>query len=879
MLSNNFIKTSIILIFLPLFLKSSMGLILNDSFYLNENETYYEFSKDLVENNAVTINLSNIVIDGKNHYFTGQFNVNSQNVTFINIRFSSCNNFISAYNSGIKILNSEFKDSANAINLFNSNFSLINNSFFNINNLLNINSDSFSANISQNLISNVATSMNIISSSSIADAKINLNMNQSDFYELFKTLGADINHYFNFKQFFSHNCIIYEVANNYDSFSNLLKAKSRNIALGANITAAKTLSLTNDVNIYGNNNYFISSINRDYSIVIVGDIDFKIDSLNLVSDSNIALSNMGANATITNCSIFSENIGYYQLEGELNISNSDFYFPINSSKTIGMHIESGKASLSNVEFFNAESGIITLNDSTINGIIPQCSNHSSYKIILTNLESAFSKNSIIIPEKSLIYGKEYDYYKGITVQNLGQNISCSYPGFLLGEKYPWETEYEILLTEIRTLIGLKSQNPIAALGDLNFIESYNNYSILYSSKTPEYLANDGKVHNPFLSQKIAVLDINISKDDLWISYPTNIIILPINLINSSRVISKGEFESNELIILNDFEVDFNNSITKGELTDSIKIYAPENITHLVLKKEGQTIFNSTLNDYEELVFNLTNSSGIIPELSGQYDFYWVLDNEVQYIERLNVKIINNVILNSNNTLQSYYNNIKKILFEYYSDYEKGIIDFSNNLKNNTLSLNAQLMIERNLGNKVLVTIPTSIYSTNDWNGLFLMPTLVKDYVFRNETAAFAFKVGHESIDLYTDLEFSITISGFSGFDVGFENQTGVYELPKTDYFDNGNDLVVKTKHLSTFFIYQKKQVSNQAETAIETTNNSLIQELSPANETEAPKLQQITGFIEISSMNQADSLNCLRVMFSILIIFATLFVIKKNFFD
>jgi hypothetical protein len=881
MFSTSFIKKSLTILILFLFLKTSMSLTLNDSFYLNENETYYEFSQNITSNNIININFDNLIIDGKNNYFQGQFNINSKNITFINLIFNSYDNFILATDSNIKILNSKFNNSNNAIILTNSNFSIINNSFNNINNLININSTSFFANISENKINNVINSFYITSSSLITDEKINLNLKISNFYELFKILGNESTNYFNSKQFFNHENIIYEVVNNYDELLNLIKTKSKNIALGNNITATKTLSLINDVNIYGKNNYFNSNISREYSIVLIGDINFNIDSLNIISNSNLAISNMGATVNIINCELFVKNTGFYQLEGILNISNSNLYFLNESENNIGIHIESGQANISNTKFYNANIGIIALTDSLINGIKPLCSNHSVYKTRITNLENVFNQNSIIIPEKSTIYEKEYDYFKGITIQNIEQDLSCSYPGFIYNNEYPWETEYKNILNQIKNLMKFKDVNTTRALSNLNLIPEYNNYLINYESENIELLSNTGEVFNPYLNQKTALLNINISKGELNINYPINIVILPINVMDSSRIISQGIFKSNTLTIMKDFEIDSNNTILKGEIMESIKINIPENITHLILKKNNEIIFNSSLDNYYELIINSSHSFEIIHLINESYDFYWMFNNTIHSIERLNIKINNKVLLKSTSISQIFYENIKQIIFDYYSDYENGIIDFSNSIINNALNLKENLTIVRDLGNLVSINIPKNVYSLNNWDGLFIMPTLLKEYEFNNESILFAFKIGSEYVDLYTKEEFTITISGFSGFNVGFRNQTGVYEMPKTNYYDLGNDLVIKTKHLSTFFIYQKKQeiITTIEENNTKIKENNTIKQETNSNITLNKNSPLITGLITISNLNQADFLKNLRTMFCILMIFSTMFVLKKTIFQ
>jgi hypothetical protein len=873
MLSAITLKKFISILIIAIALKNSMCLSLNSSLFINENETYYEFSNDLATGSVFNINLSGIIMDGKNHNFIGAFNISSSNVTFQNIRFLSYNNFISAYNSNINIINCTFAQSQNAITLIDSNFSLSGNYFIDIGNAIRISAAAFFANISDNSFSNAANLTVITSPSAIAE-KITLNNNESDFYGLFKLLGNESSHYFNSKHFFIHKGEVYEAANNYNEFYGLIAKKSKNIAFSSNITASKTLSLTNDINIYANNNYFISNINRDYSIVLIGDIDFKIESANIVSNSGIVLSNIGANAKIINSSFFAKSIGYYQLEGNSTIQDTGFYFSSESGETTGMHIESGQANVSNAFFINAKMGLIALSDSVINGIIPKCINHSSYNLMVTNLESAFSKNSAILAKKSMIYSKEYDYYKGITASNPGQNELCSYPGFLLNEKYPWETEYEQILVNLKNLMGFKSQTPLSALGDLNFISSYGNYSIKYNAKNPELIGKNGEVANPFLVQKIASIEINISKDDLWIVYPVNAVILPILPINSSRVISSGHFESDELIIINDFETDSNNSIIIGKSAESINVAMPKEGMSLIIKKGKEIIFNSASNNYSELLINLTCESGVIPQIIGQYDFYWTKNNTVSYIERLNIKIINNILLKSSNILQDYYENVRRIIFDYYSDYENGIIDFSNSVSNNVLSLKDELVIERNLGNLVSITIPSQVYSTEAWDGLFLMPTLLKNYSFENKTAIFAFKAGNENIDLYSSKDFTIKISGFYGFSAGFENQTGAYAMPKSDYFNIGNDLVIKTNHLSTFFVYS--EIIEPEETNIQ--NNTLIYENLSIQESDASQFQLITGLTTLFSISQKDFLSIFRAIFYILIVLAIIFEVKRNYF-
>jgi hypothetical protein len=874
MLSQIAPKKFILMLIIAVALKGSMSLPINSSLSMNENETYYEFQNDLTEGSVFSINLTGIIIDGKSHNFIGAFNISSGNITFQNIRFSSYNNFISAYNSNVNIINCTFMQSQNAIILHDSNFSLSGNSFEGIGNAIAISANSFFANVSGNRIGRVAN-LTAITSPLAITGKIMLNSEESDFYGLFKSLGNESNHYFNAKHFFIHNGEAYDVADNSNEFYGLIAKKSKNIAFGSNITAIKTLLLTNDINIYANSNYFISNINRDYSIVLIGDIDFKMESVNFISNSGIALSNMGANAKISNSSFFAKSIGYYQLEGNSTIQDTGFYFSNESEEATGMHIDSGQANISNAFFINAKTGLIALSDSAINGIAPKCINHSSYNLMFANLESAFGKNSVILPKKSMIYSKEYDYYSGITVNNPQQNELCSYPGFLLNGKYPWETEYEQILANIKNLMGFKSQNPLSALGDLNFVSSYENYSAKYDSKNPELIGKNGEVFNPFLTQKIASIEINISKDDLWIVYPLNAVILPILPINASRVISSGHFESNELIITNDFETDSNNSIIIGKANESVRVSAPKEGMSLVLKKGGETIFNSALNNHSEIFINLSDESGVIPKIIGQYDFYWIANGTVSYIERLSIKITNNVLLKSGNNLQEYYENVRRIIFDYYSDYEKGIIDFSKSVFGNTLTLKDELTIERNIGNKVSITIPLQVYSISDWDGYFLMPTLLRDYSFENKTAAFAFKVGNENIDLYSSKNFTIIISGFCGFSIGFENQTGAYAMPKSDYFCAGNDLVIKTNHLSTFFVY-KEMIEQSQEANIQ--NNMLILENLSIPQSSVSNFKPITGLTTLFSISQKDFLGIFRAIFCILIIFAILLEIKKNYF-
>ncbi|MDD4353628.1 MAG: hypothetical protein PHN56_04165 [Candidatus Nanoarchaeia archaeon] len=882
MLSIKHIKKLLILGIMLLVFRTSMSLTLNDSFNLNENESYYEFSKDLALNSIININLNNIIIDGKNYSFTGSFNIYSKNVTFQNINFKNYNNFISASNSSINIINCAFENSENAINIINSNFSLTNNLFFNINNLLKINANYFSANISLNDIKNVNNSIIFSSPFLIDDKIINLNNNNSNFYDLFKMLKHDANGYFNNKQFFNHDNLIYEVANNYTELLDLIKKKSKNISFGANITANKIISFTNNINIYGKNNYFISQINKEYSLVLIGEINFTLNSLNIDSNSNIAISNMGANAKISNSSIYAKDIGYYQLEGILNISDSNFYFLNESEKKTGMHIETGQITISNTNFFNATTGIILFDNSMLNGRALKCINHPTYTLLIADIENDFSADSVIIPQKLKIYENEYDYYNKITISNLEQNNLCSYPGFLLNEKYPWEIEYELVLNELKNLIGLKTRTPDSALDNLNLISLYNNYSIKYFSKSPELLTSNGEVINPYLNQKVASMEVNILKNDLGITFPLNIVILPIIPINSSRIESNGTFQLNELIIKNDFEMDSSNLITKGNTSESIKIFSPQNETILILKNGNKTLFNSSIDNYYELILNLLNSSGILAEINDSYDFYWIKEGKIYLIERLNIKLINEILLKSSTIVQSYNNNINQIIFlSYYSDYENGIIDFSNSLKNNTVILQRQLKIERDLGNLISIIIPPKFYSIDTWDGLFLMPTLIKDFVYENENSLFAFKVGSENLDLYSTNDFLINISGFSGFNAGFKNSSGIYELPKSNYYSLGNDLIIKTKHLSTFFIYQKKpkiiEEQNVIPKELVIQNESILQNIS-LNEEVIPKIQSTTGLITLSILSQQEYLSIIRLIFSILLIYAIIIAIKKNFF-
>ena len=154
---------------------------LNESFNFLENESYYEFSKDLTVNSIINIPQNNITIDGLNHYFTGGFNIDSKNVILINIKFKSFNNSLIFNNSYVKIINCSFEDVNNALKLTNSNSSLVLNHFLNVNNLMTIVANDFSINISDNTLSNVKNHFIINSSYKVFDRVVNLNSNYSDF--------------------------------------------------------------------------------------------------------------------------------------------------------------------------------------------------------------------------------------------------------------------------------------------------------------------------------------------------------------------------------------------------------------------------------------------------------------------------------------------------------------------------------------------------------------------------------------------------------------------------------------------------------------------------------------------------------------------------
>lgn len=860
-LSNNHNMKTVFLLILSLLFSCGFCAQVNESFNFSQSETYYELLNDLIFNDSLIINHPNITIDGKNNSITGQFIILSENVTLKNIILNPIKNDLIIINSSSIILENIFLNNS------------INGMIFNFNNSLSI----FLENI---VFFNVSCA-----------AKINTELNHSfhdDFFyfnnsltspqDFFKKFNYDSNYFFKKEYYLSKNDY-FEFAENHEEFNELAQ-KTNNIALKGNISFDDLLIFSNDLKIKGFGNYFSLNTNKDFSIIALNEIELIFENLNFMFKSKNFMQNLGANASFSDCGFYSNSaqIFYYQVQGNSKIINSSFYSFGNSSKAI--QISDGKSEINGNYFKNFKTGISLNKDCFLNDLKADYSNHEEYSEILVptfNL-SFLENNHFDLFNNSLnFYGKTYDAINQLVIDE-----NCFYPGILKNGFYPFEIEANESLNKLKELIKGNNTGINNIFSKLIFLKEIDGFNLSWSSQKPSIINDSGFVFNPMFSEQEVKLFINFSSNSLTIKKSLDLIAKPITTIPSNRIESQGKHNGTHIIFLKNHE--FLNELNfYHEAAYELKVNLPANKTHnLIVLKNNEEIFNSETND--SFFINNSFNQSIFDSSTNYYDFIWKLNYSTILHERIFVSVLNNVLIKFNQTFD--YSDFFKTL--HFNSFQESFIDFSSKLSNNSAILAQDLMIYCNTSKGIIdLKIPSNFYSNKQWNGKFILPKIIENNEFEYGIVDFRFLIGCNDCDLFSADFFTIMIPGRANKSVAYiDSSNNTTFLKKTDYFSIGNNLFIKTRHLSEFIIYEPIIQEPDSEfLELEEQNQSiniidLSQEIEELDENEQLELQEnktaITSMISLNALNEAFFLKALKLAITSSLIASILLILKKN---